>query len=98
MSITKSNKNGNQGRVFCVCPSTREKRPQQSCNYFEFVDQLDEDVTSMDSSLYVTREEFDDLKRRLETMEKLPKRLKTVEKLLKVGFVIVLVLIFKYYM
>ena len=98
MNITKSNKNGNQGRVFCVCPSTREKWPQQSCNYFEFVDQLDEDVTSTDSSLYVTREEFDELKNRLETMEKLCFTLKTVDKVLKVGFVIVLVLIFKYYM
>ena len=88
MNITKSNKNGNQGRVYCMCPAKLEKRPLQSCSYFEFVDQLDEDVTSMDSAVYVTKEEFDDLKNRFETLIKL----------LKLGLVIVIVLIVKCFM
>ena len=74
--------------MYCVCPSRLEKRPLQSCNYFEFVDQLDEDVTSTDSALYVTREEFDVLKSRFEALIKL----------LKFGLVIVIVLIIKCFM
>ena len=54
----------------------------------EFLDDEDEDVTFVDLSRYVTREKFDDVK----------KRLKKMEKVMKLVLVIALVYFVKGYM
>ena len=66
--VSRTNENGNQGRVFSVYPSRYDKRARQSCRYFQWMDEEDEGVTSMDwSTRTVTVEELDDIKKKLET-------------------------------
>ena len=87
--VSRTNENGNQGRVFSVCPSRYDKRARQSCKFFEWMDEEDEDVTSMDYSIrMVTAEEVDDIK----------KKLKTVDKLVKLALVIAIVSFVKWYL
>ena len=86
--ITKTNENGNEGRLYCCCPSRYEKRPRQSCGYFQFLDEEAKDVISMEKSLYANWEELDELKKRMTTMERL----------MKFVFVIALVYLIKGYM
>ena len=62
LQITKSNANGNQGRVYWHCPSRYDKQARQSCTYLKFVDEEDEEVTSVNASIrIVTAEEVDDI-------------------------------------
>ncbi|XP_028069885.1 DNA topoisomerase 3-alpha-like [Camellia sinensis] len=66
--IVRTNDNGNKGRLFFVCPSKYTETPK--CNYFKFVDEDDEDVTSTirsntRASDGVTVEHFNELRRRL---------------------------------
>ena len=100
--ITKSNENGNEGRLYCCCPSRYEKRPRQSCGYFQFLDEEVEDVTSMETTLYATQEELDATREELdatrEGLAELKKRMKTLEILMKFVFVIALVCLVKGYM
>ena len=89
MQICRSNENGNQGRVYSVCPSRYDKRARQSCKYFQWMDEEDEDVTSRDCSIRMaTAEEVDDIK----------KKLNTVDKLVKLALVLAIVSIVKWYL
>ncbi|KAL7178378.1 hypothetical protein ACSBR2_031515 [Camellia fascicularis] len=46
MYIVRTNENGNQWRLFFVCPSKYGKSNKEHCNYFKFADDDDGDVTS----------------------------------------------------
>ncbi|CAL5340569.1 uncharacterized protein LOC114267982 [Camellia sinensis] len=72
--IVKTNENGNEGRLFFVCPSRYSNTPTSHCNYFKFVDEDDEDITSRTRSNYtacdgITVEDFNDVRTRLDYME-----------------------------
>ncbi|XP_028082493.1 uncharacterized protein LOC114283821 [Camellia sinensis] len=72
--IVKTNENGNEGRLFFVCPSRYSKTPTPHCNYFKFVDEDDDDVTSRVRSNCtacdgITVEDFNDVRARLDYME-----------------------------
>ncbi|CAL5349948.1 unnamed protein product [Camellia sinensis] len=72
--IVKTNENGNEGRLFFVCPSRYSKTPTPHCNYFKFVDEDDEDVTSRIRTNYtacdgITVQDFNDVRTRLHSME-----------------------------
>ena len=89
MQICRSNENGNQGRVYSVCPSRYDKRARQSCKYFQWMDEEDENVTSMDCSIRTaTVKEVEDIK----------KKLNIVDKLVKLALVLAIVSIVKWYL
>ncbi|CAL5371629.1 unnamed protein product [Camellia sinensis] len=72
--IVRTNENGNQGGLFFVCPSKYSNTPTPHCNYFKFVDEDDEDVTSRIRSNTracdaITVEDFNDVRTRLHDME-----------------------------
>ncbi|CAL5351312.1 unnamed protein product [Camellia sinensis] len=74
LRIVKTNENGNEGRMFFVCPSRYSKTPTPHCNYFKFVDEDDEAVTSKIRSNCtacdgITIQDFDDVRTRLHFME-----------------------------
>ncbi|CAL5383680.1 unnamed protein product [Camellia sinensis] len=74
LRIVKTNENGNEGRMFFVCPSRYSKTPTPHCNYFKFVDEDDEAVTSRIRSNCttcdgITVQDFDDVRTRLHYME-----------------------------
>ena len=90
--VTKTPKNGNQGRAFFVCPSRWENGARRRCNYFQFEDEQDDDVTSMDFEVSMITNKLDDHDKRISDLEN---RLKRLEKLLKLAFVIILLFIAK---
>ncbi|KAL7260241.1 hypothetical protein ACSBR1_006000 [Camellia fascicularis] len=45
MYIVRTNDNGNQGRLFFVCPSKYSHK--EHCNYFKFTDEDDDDSSSI---------------------------------------------------
>ncbi|KAL7186021.1 hypothetical protein ACSBR2_027889 [Camellia fascicularis] len=68
LRIVKTNENGNEWRMFFVCPSRYSKTPTPHCNYFKFVDEDDEAVTSRIRSNCtacdgITVQDFDDRQR-----------------------------------
>ncbi|CAL5397599.1 unnamed protein product [Camellia sinensis] len=72
--IVRTNDNGNQERLFFVCPSKYSNTPTPHCNYFKFVDEDDEDVTSRIRSNCttchaITVEDFNSTRTRLDYME-----------------------------
>ncbi|XP_028106479.1 uncharacterized protein LOC114305568 [Camellia sinensis] len=104
--IVKTNENGNKGRLFFVCPSKYTENP--NCNYFKFVAEDDEDVTSTirsntRASDGVTVEDFNELRRRLYDVENehgdYGRRLRMVENILKaMVYLIVFALLFYFMM
>ncbi|KAL7231295.1 hypothetical protein ACSBR2_009542 [Camellia fascicularis] len=88
--IVRTNENGNQERLFFVCPSKYTNTAH--CNYFKFVDEDDEDVMSTIRSNTracddITVEDFNELRTRLNDMENenddYGRRLKRMENNLK---------------
>ncbi|KAL7225203.1 hypothetical protein ACSBR1_020557 [Camellia fascicularis] len=74
MYIVQTNENGNQGCLFFVCPSKYSKSNKEHCNYFKFVDDDDEDVTSTIHSnsgprKAIRTKELNDVRVRLSEME-----------------------------
>ncbi|CAL5386192.1 unnamed protein product [Camellia sinensis] len=72
--IVRTNENGNEGRLFFVCPSKYSNTPIHHCNYFKFVSEDDEDVTSRihsnsTDSAGITIEDLNDVRMRLHYME-----------------------------
>ncbi|CAL5442633.1 unnamed protein product [Camellia sinensis] len=72
--IVGTNENGNEGRLFFVCPSRYSNTPTSHCNYFKFVDEDDEDVTSRIPSNCtacdgITVDDFNDVRTRLDYVE-----------------------------
>ncbi|KAL7205693.1 hypothetical protein ACSBR2_018590 [Camellia fascicularis] len=72
MYIVRTNENGNQGRLFFVCPSKYSYK--EHCNYFKFVDEDDNDTSSTIRSNVGPRktirtEEVNDLRTRLGEMD-----------------------------
>ncbi|XP_028097178.1 ERI1 exoribonuclease 2-like [Camellia sinensis] len=72
--IVKTNENGNERRLFFVCPSRYSNTPTPHCNYFKFVDEDDENVMSRIRSNCtacdgITVEDFNDVRTRLDYME-----------------------------
>ncbi|KAI7996654.1 hypothetical protein LOK49_LG10G01830 [Camellia lanceoleosa] len=87
--IVKINENGNEGRLFFVCPSRYSNTLTPHCNYFKFVDEDDEDVTSRIRSNCtacdsITVEDFNDVRTRLDYMEtNYGRRLQRMERSIK---------------
>ncbi|CAL5390509.1 unnamed protein product [Camellia sinensis] len=74
INIVQTNENGNQGRLFFVCPSKHSKSNKEHCNYFKFADDDDGDVTSTIHSnsgprKAIPTEELNDVRARLSEME-----------------------------
>ncbi|CAL5437569.1 unnamed protein product [Camellia sinensis] len=72
--IVGTNENGNEGRLFFVCPSRYSNTPTSHCNYFKFVDEDDEDVTSRIPSNCtacdgITVDDFNNVRTRLDYVE-----------------------------
>ncbi|XP_028111679.1 uncharacterized protein LOC114309995 [Camellia sinensis] len=76
--VVQTNANGNQGRVYFVCP--RKYTTNEHCNYFKWFanddDDDDDDITSLiranDGPPTDARtEEINDLRRRVERIEKI---------------------------
>ncbi|CAL5378611.1 unnamed protein product [Camellia sinensis] len=72
--IVRTNENGNEGCLFFVCPSKHSNTPTHHCNYFKFMDEDDEDVTSRirsnsTASAGITIEDLNDVRIRLHYME-----------------------------
>ncbi|XP_028057103.1 uncharacterized protein LOC114261092 [Camellia sinensis] len=103
--IVRTNENGNKGHLFFVYPSKHTETP--NCNYFKFVDEDDEDVTSTirsntRASDGVTVEEFNELRRRLYDVENehedYGRRLRMVENILKAMVYLIVFSILLYFM
>ncbi|KAL7207826.1 hypothetical protein ACSBR1_029721 [Camellia fascicularis] len=103
--IVRTNENGNKGRLFFVCPSKYTETP--NCNYFKFVDEDDEDVTSTirsntRASDGVTVEGFKELRRRLYDVKNehddYGRRLRMVENILKAMVYLIVFSILLYFM
>ncbi|KAL7249338.1 hypothetical protein ACSBR1_011487 [Camellia fascicularis] len=74
MYIVQTNENGNQGRLFFVCPSKYNKSNKEHCNYFKFADDDDGAITltihsNSGSRKAIRTEELNDVKARLSEME-----------------------------
>ncbi|KAF5931638.1 hypothetical protein HYC85_027809 [Camellia sinensis] len=72
--IVRTNENGNEGHLFFVCPSKYSTTPTPHCNYFKFVAEDDEDVTSTIRSNTracdaITVEDFNDVRTRLDDLQ-----------------------------
>ncbi|CAL5378314.1 unnamed protein product [Camellia sinensis] len=70
--IVRTNDHGNQGHLFFVCPSKYSNSGH--CNYFKFMDEDDEDITSTIRSITracdaITIEDFNDLRASLHEIE-----------------------------
>ncbi|KAL7191856.1 hypothetical protein ACSBR2_023852 [Camellia fascicularis] len=90
MYIVRTNENGNQVRLFFVCPTKYSAK--EHYNYFKFADNDDDDVTSTIRSnagprTAIRTEEFNDLRRRLgemdNTIHEHSRRLQRMEKIFK---------------
>ncbi|CAL5403064.1 unnamed protein product [Camellia sinensis] len=74
--IVRTNENGNEGRLYFVCPLKYIScnPPTHHCNYFKFVSEDDEDVTSRirsnsTAAAGITIEDLNDVMMRLHDME-----------------------------
>ncbi|KAL7171237.1 hypothetical protein ACSBR2_035975 [Camellia fascicularis] len=72
MYIVRTNENGNQWRLFFVCPSKYSNKAH--CNYFKFAGDDDDDVTSIicfntGSRQPITTEELYELRTTLSEMK-----------------------------
>ncbi|XP_028102504.1 ERI1 exoribonuclease 2-like [Camellia sinensis] len=87
--IVRTNENGNEGRLYFVCPSKYSNPPTHHCNYFKFVSEDDEDVTSRirsnsTAAAGITIEDLNDVRMRLHDMENdYGRRLQTMENNMK---------------
>ncbi|XP_028099699.1 uncharacterized protein LOC114299208 [Camellia sinensis] len=104
MYIVQTNENGNQGRVFFVCPT--KYSANEHCNYFRFADNGDDDVTSTTHSNAGRRtdiriEEINDLRRRLGEMDNAihehDRRLQRIEKIFKAMTYVIVFCVFLYF-
>ncbi|KAL7169320.1 hypothetical protein ACSBR2_034381 [Camellia fascicularis] len=104
MHIVQTNENGNEGRVFFVCPT--KYSANEHCHYFRFADDDDDDITSTirvnagprtDSKI----EEINDLRRRLgemdNTIHEHDKRLQMMEKIFKAMTYVIVFCVFFYF-
>ncbi|KAL7180059.1 hypothetical protein ACSBR1_043301 [Camellia fascicularis] len=74
MYIVRTNENGNQGRLFFVCPSKYSNK--EHCDYFKFADDDDDDddvISTIRSNAAprkaIRNEEFNDLRTRVSEMD-----------------------------
>ncbi|CAL5353331.1 unnamed protein product [Camellia sinensis] len=72
MYIVRTNENGNQGRLFFVCPLKYSHK--KHCNYFKFADEDDNDTSSTIRSSVgpqkaIRIEELNDLRTRISEMD-----------------------------
>ncbi|KAL7176428.1 hypothetical protein ACSBR2_029877 [Camellia fascicularis] len=103
MYIVRTNENGNEGRVFFVCPT--KYSADEHCNYFRFTDDDHDDVTfticSNAGPRTATRtEEINDLKRRLGEMDNAihehDRRLQRMDKIFKAMTYVIVFCVFFY--
>ncbi|KAL7189042.1 hypothetical protein ACSBR1_038836 [Camellia fascicularis] len=104
MYIVRINENGNQGRVFFVCPT--KYSANEHCNYFKFADNDDDDVTSIIRSnagprTTIRTKEINGLRRRLGEMDNAihehGRRLQKMEKIFKTMTYVVVFCVFLYF-
>ncbi|CAL5401620.1 unnamed protein product [Camellia sinensis] len=102
MHVIRTNENGNEGRVFFVCPT--KYSANEHCNYFRFTD--DDDVTSTIRANARPRtdsrtEEINDLRRRLGEMDNAihehDRRLQRMEKIFKAMTYVIVFCVFLYF-
>ncbi|XP_028094244.1 uncharacterized protein LOC114294321 [Camellia sinensis] len=86
--IVRTNENGNEGRVFFVCPD--KYTVNEHCNYLAFADDDDNDVASTD----IRTEEINELRRRVGEHDK---RLERMEKILKAMTYVIVFCVFFYF-
>ncbi|CAL5367194.1 unnamed protein product [Camellia sinensis] len=99
MRIVQSNDNGNQGRVYFVCP--RKYTRNEHCNYFRWFadDDDDDDITSTIRAAAgprtdSTTEEINDLRRRVGEHDR---RLQRMEKIFKGMTYVIVFFVFLYF-
>ncbi|KAL7171496.1 hypothetical protein ACSBR2_036201 [Camellia fascicularis] len=104
MYIVQTNENGNQGRVFFVCPT--KYSANEHCNYFRFADDDDDDVTctirfNAGPQTNIRIKEINDLRRRLGEMDNViyehDRRLQRMEKIFKAMTYVIRFCVFLYF-
>ncbi|KAL7182887.1 hypothetical protein ACSBR1_041545 [Camellia fascicularis] len=102
--IVRTNENGNEGRVFFVCPT--KYSANENCNYFSWADDDDDDITSTIRANAGPRtdsrtEEINDLRRRNDLMDNAihehERRLQRMEKILKAMTYVIVFCAFLYF-
>ncbi|KAL7217364.1 hypothetical protein ACSBR1_029125 [Camellia fascicularis] len=102
--IVRTNENRNEGCVFFVCPT--KYSANENCNYFSWVDDDDDDVTSIIRANAGPRtdsriEEINDLRIRNDLMDnaihKHERRLQRMEKILKTMTYVIVFCAFLYF-
>ncbi|KAL7233113.1 hypothetical protein ACSBR1_016863 [Camellia fascicularis] len=104
MYIVRTNENGNQGRLFFVCPLKYSHKAH--CNYFKFADEDDDNTSSTIRSNVgpwktIRTEELNDLRTRLCEMEneihEHGRRIQRIEKNFKVMIYVIVFCFFLHF-